>query len=50
MTSNSTRRWNNYHKPETLEEALELLRHYDGSARVIGGGTDILVEARRGLR
>jgi len=27
-----------------------LLRHYDGSARVIGGGTDILVEARRGLR
>jgi xanthine dehydrogenase FAD-binding subunit len=50
MTSNSTNRWNSYHKPETVEEALELLRHYDGSARVIGGGTDILVEARRGLR
>jgi carbon-monoxide dehydrogenase medium subunit len=50
MTSNSTNRWSNYHKPETLEEALELLRHYDGNARVIGGGTDILVEARRGLR
>jgi carbon-monoxide dehydrogenase medium subunit len=49
MTSNSTSRWSNYHKPETVEEALKLLRHYDGSARVIGGGTDILVEARRGL-
>lgn len=50
MTSNSTNRWSNYHKPETVEEALELLRRYDGGARVIGGGTDILVEARRGLR
>ncbi len=50
MTTNSTSRWRSYHKPETVEEALELLRHYDGSARVIGGGTDILVEARRGLR
>ena len=50
MTTSSTSRWNSFHKPETLEEALELLRRYDGSARVIGGGTDILVEARRGLR
>ncbi len=50
MTTHSTSRWSSYHKPETVEEALELLRHYDGSARIIGGGTDILVEARRGLR
>ena len=27
-----------------------MLQDYDGRARVIGGGTDILVEARRGLR
>ncbi len=27
-----------------------MLQDYDGHARVIGGGTDILVEARRGLR
>jgi len=27
-----------------------VLKNYDGHARVIGGGTDILVEARRGLR
>ncbi len=50
MTSNPTSRWSSYHKPETVEEALELLGRYDGGARVIGGGTDILVEARRGLR
>ena len=31
-------------------KALELLQHYDGRARVVGGGTDLLVEIRRGLR
>lgn len=50
MTTIPISRWSSYHKPETVEEALELLRRYDGGARVIGGGTDILVEARRGLR
>ena len=50
MTITSTSRWKSYHTPETVEEALELLRRYDGRARVIGGGTDILVETRRGLR
>lgn len=33
-----------------MEEALSVLDDYDGGARVIGGGTDLLVEARRGLR
>jgi len=50
VTTTSTSRWKSYHTPETVEEALELLRRYDGCARVIGGGTDILVETRRGLR
>lgn len=45
-----TRAWKNYHTPETVEEALAVLEDYDGGARVIGGGTDLLVEARRGLR
>ncbi len=40
----------NYHSPVSVEEAIELLRHYDGDARVVGGGTDLLVEMRRGLR
>ena len=50
MTTTSTSRWKNYYTPETVAEALELLRRYDGCARVIGGGTDFLVETRRGLR
>jgi len=50
MTDTSTNRWENYHRPESVEEALELLQHYDGRARVVGGGTDLLVEIRRGLR
>ena len=50
MTDASTNRWDSYHTPGSVAEALELLRHYDGRARVIGGGTDLLVEIRRGLR
>jgi carbon-monoxide dehydrogenase medium subunit len=42
--------WTNYHTPGTVEEAIDLLRTYDGRARVIGGGTDLLVETRRGSR
>ncbi len=42
--------WNNYYLPETVADALAILERYDGRARVVGGGTDLLVEARRGLR
>lgn len=42
--------WQNYHTPGTVEEAIDILQGYDGRARVIGGGTDLLVETRRGLR
>ena len=45
-----TAAWNNYYVPESVGEALEILQRYDGRARVVGGGTDLLVEARRGLR
>jgi CO/xanthine dehydrogenase FAD-binding subunit len=45
-----TKAWKNYHRPESVEEALAVLQDYEGHARVIGGGTDILVETRRGLR
>jgi len=44
-----TSAWQNYHAPRTVEDAIELLQRYDGGARVIGGGTDFLVETRRGL-
>jgi len=50
VTNTSTNRWESYHTPGSVEEALELLRRYDGRARVVGGGTDLLVEIRRGLR
>ncbi|MGB5625328.1 MAG: FAD binding domain-containing protein, partial [Woeseiaceae bacterium] len=42
--------WKHYHTPGTIEEAIAVLHGYDGRARVIGGGTDLLVETRRGLR
>jgi carbon-monoxide dehydrogenase medium subunit len=45
-----TAAWNNYYVPDTVGEALDILQRYDGQARVVGGGTDLLVEARRGLR
>jgi carbon-monoxide dehydrogenase medium subunit len=42
--------WNNYYVPFTVADALAILQRYDGRARVVGGGTDLLVESRRGLR
>lgn len=42
--------WRHYHAPASVHEALDVLSEFDGQARVIGGGTDLLVEARRGLR
>ncbi|RZV33863.1 MAG: hypothetical protein EX272_14080 [Chromatiales bacterium] len=42
--------WNRYYAPDTVTAALDILQRYDGRARVIGGGTDLLVETRRGLR
>ena len=50
MANKLTSAWENYYAPDTVAAALEILQRYDGRARVIGGGTDLLVEARRGLR
>jgi carbon-monoxide dehydrogenase medium subunit len=41
-------RWEAYHLPHTVEEALRLLAQYQGRARVIGGGTDYFVDDREG--
>jgi CO/xanthine dehydrogenase FAD-binding subunit len=36
-----------YHEPSTLEEALHLLSELGGNARVLAGGTDLLVRMKR---
>jgi CO/xanthine dehydrogenase FAD-binding subunit len=41
------REWDEYLAPGTVEEALKLLRKYKGQARVIAGGTDLVVASRK---
>jgi CO/xanthine dehydrogenase FAD-binding subunit len=42
--------WKNYHTPSTIDEAITLLAQYDGQARVVGGGTDLILEMQQGHR
>ena len=42
--------WQTYRQPTTLEEALALVRQYAGQARIVAGGTDLIVELQRGIR
>lgn len=39
-----------YVRPATLEEALDLLAEHGAAARIVAGGTDLLVELDRGMR
>ena len=39
-----------YFEPRSFEEAGSLLRDYQGSASILAGGTDLLVEMRERLR
>ncbi|MCC6616247.1 MAG: FAD binding domain-containing protein [Anaerolineae bacterium] len=38
--------WEHYHTPKSIDETLELLTSYAGRARIIAGGTDLLVDMR----
>ncbi len=40
--------WRHYHTPSTVQEALELLRSYQGNAQIVAGGTDLLLDIRFG--
>lgn len=42
--------WKNYFSVTSIEDALELLVKYQERARVVAGGTDILIELERGQR
>ena len=39
-----------YFEPSTLEEARELLRRGNGDYKALAGGTDIIIQLRRGMR
>lgn len=38
--------WEHYYRPSSVDEAASLLAKFDGDARVIAGGTDLLVDLR----
>jgi carbon-monoxide dehydrogenase medium subunit len=42
--------WQTYYRPTSLAAALELLARFGTDARLIAGGTDLIVELRRGVR
>jgi CO/xanthine dehydrogenase FAD-binding subunit len=38
----------NYYRPQSLEQTLDLLKHYGDKARLLAGGTDLLVRLKTG--
>ena len=42
--------WKTFLQPTSLAEALELVGEYGADARLIAGGTDVLVELQRGVK
>jgi xanthine dehydrogenase iron-sulfur cluster and FAD-binding subunit A len=42
--------WQTYLQPTSLDETLHVLHEHAGRARIVAGGTDVLVELQRGVR
>jgi CO/xanthine dehydrogenase FAD-binding subunit len=40
--------WKDYHLPISVDEAVGLLVRYDGKARVVAGGTDLILDLQQG--
>ena len=40
--------WQEYHLPASIDEAVGLLARYDGGARVVAGGTDLILDLQQG--
>src|SRR5438093_8979851 len=42
--------WSTYIQPRTIEETVQLLAHYGKDARIVNGGTDLIIEVERKIR
>ncbi len=42
--------WQTYYTPTSIEETLRLLAEHGPEARIVAGGTDLLIELQRGIR
>ena len=42
--------WEEYLYPETISEAVDLLARWSGHARIVAGGTDLVLQLKRGER